>query len=108
MELKTKQKTYKAESAFLPLGLVEDILKAVNINDLLGGVKTQEQQAQLGLKIVELVVENFDSFKGLLIQTFDGLTEEELRTVDIADVAKAVYEIVIFSITKLFSITAKK
>jgi len=101
-------KTYTAETAFLPLGVCEDILKAVDIDTLVLGANDPEKQLALGASIIKIVVSNFDSFKELLKSTFVGLTDDELRTTDIGEVASVITEIVSYSVNKLFNISAAK
>lgn len=101
-------KTYEAETAFLSLGVCEDILKAVDIESLITGYNDPEKQLAIGASILKVVISNFDSFKELLKDTFEGLTDDELRNTDIGEVASTITEIVTYSVNKLFSITASK
>lgn len=83
---KTVIKTYTAETLDCEFGIVEDILDALNTDDIKTGSKKE---------IGFMVIKCMKQLKPFLKDLFYGITDEELRktkTSEIIDVFKGVFE----------------
>lgn len=99
------EKTYTAETFRLSTGICEDILQLVDIDKLLSGdLKDKDFQNVLGFELLKIVTKSFSSFKELLKDIFDGLTDEEIRNTPIDEVGKIVFQIVLHTVNKLYSV----
>ena len=58
-------------------------------------------------EIVKVVISAFDSFRPLLQDVFEGLTDDEYRRTAVKDVGQVIFKIVTFTITELFSASEK-
>lgn len=92
-KLKTIEKTYDAEDVCLSLGVVEDVMQYINLDIFEGGFEALSDEGRIG-EVVRMVVGAYSTFKGLLKDVFDGITDEELERTNIVEVAKAVIDIV--------------
>ena len=93
------EKTSTADDFMLMTGTCEDILQVIDI-DAFGG-KLDEKA--LGMEILKVVIKSFGKFKPMMKEIFDGLTDEEYSRTAIKDVAGVVVQIVMYTITELFS-----
>lgn len=95
------EKTYTCHDFRILTGVCEDLLDIINLDDLLDkGVSTEE----LGQVIMKIVLRGYPKFRTILMQTFDGLTEEEYKRTDITEVGKVIVSIVLYTLTNLFNI----
>lgn len=95
------EKTYTCHDFRILTGVCEDLLDIINLDDLLDkGVSTEE----LGQVIMKIVLKGYPKFRTILMQTFDGLTEEEYKRTDITEVGKVIVSIVLYTLTNLFNI----
>lgn len=90
------EKTYTAETYDLMFGTMEDILNIIDIEKFDSGDKEDFVAAAS-----KLIAGGLNQLKPLLLDVFDGLTEEELRKTRVADLTKIVIEIVKYSITQI-------
>lgn len=98
-------KTYTAESFRLSTGVCEDILQLIDIDKILSGdLQDSQFQKFLGFEIMKVVQRSFGSFKDFLKDIFDGLTDEEIRKTDIVEVGNVVYQIVLYTVNRLYSV----
>ncbi|MCQ2059796.1 MAG: hypothetical protein MJY71_08235 [Bacteroidaceae bacterium] len=93
------EKTYTAEDFMLMTGTCEDILQVVDI-DKFGGTIDEKS---LGMEILKVVIKSFGKFKPMMKEIFDGLTDDEYSRTAIKEVAGVVVQIVMYTITELFS-----
>lgn len=85
-EGRTIIKTYTAETLDCEFGIIEDILDALNTDDIKSGSKKE---------IGFMVIKCMKQLKPFLKDLFYGITDEELRktkTSDIIDVFKGVFD----------------
>lgn len=89
-------KTYEAETYDLMFGTVEDILKLVKIDDMKTGSDVEV------IKMVgEMLIGGLGDVKWLLLDVFDGLTEDELRNTKVSEIATVLVEVVKFAIVEM-------
>lgn len=99
-------KTYKTSDLFVEVGLVEDIFKLVDIDKLLDKSTSEED---LGKMVLKLVIKGWGSFKAVILELFEGLTEEEFKHTRLNEVASVILAIVMGALTSLNNIeTGKK
>ena len=89
-------KTYTAETYELLWGTCEDVAGALNLDDLETGTN-----AELIKMAVNLLMHSMDTVKGLFIDIFDGLTEEELRSASIKEMAQVLVDVVRYTLATL-------
>lgn len=103
------EKMYTAESFILTTGTCEDILDLADKTNLIemmgkGNVDTWD----LGLEGLHTIRKAFPTLKPMLMDIFEGLTEDEIRRTSIVEVAEVVVQIVKYSVGNLSGIKAKK
>lgn len=96
--LTTKVKKYEADMEALPLRVVKDLIKVINIEKIIKESKTDDE---LIMKVGGAIIMSYNTFEKYLITIFEGLTEEELLDTSVTDVAKTITSIVNFTIMKL-------
>lgn len=89
-------KTYTAETYDLMFGTVEDLLNAIDIDNIQSNDKTELLKA-----IAKVIASSLDIVKPLLKDIFDGLTDEELRKVKLNDIIEILVNIVTYSINQI-------
>ena len=94
------EKTYTANDFELATGTVEDVMNCVNIDLFEGGLEALSDISQIG-EFVKIIYNSYDTFKDLLKDVFDGLTDDEFKRTKIKDVAKVVINIVKYSVSEL-------
>ena len=95
---KVVDKVYKSTTYDINFGIVEDVAEALetvtfNTNDN---------------EIFKMILKNIKNVKPLLFDIFDGLTEEQLRSVSTKEIINVVYNIIIYAINELNSVVAPK
>lgn len=103
---KTVEKTYTAEDYALRTGTCEDILGLVDVDKI--DLKNIEDDAAAMVEVVKVVIKAFNSFKPMMMDIFDGLTEDEYRRTNIKDVARVVLNVVKYTFGELFAIASSK
>lgn len=89
-------KTYEAETYDLMFGTIEDIAEAVNLDALKTGSDVEI------IKLVgNLVMSSMGTVKELLKDIFDGITDEELKKVKVAEIATVLIDVVKYTIIQL-------
>lgn len=99
-------KTYTAETFTLSTGVVEDLLKNIDVDKFFSN--GQITKDELAVEIIKVVTKSFSSFKYVLMDIFPGLTEEEYRKSSIKDVAGVIIEAIKHMIAELNAIGNKK
>ena len=89
-------KTYEVDEYTLLWGTVTDVANAVNLDELQTG-----SQAELTKLAFGLVLKSVDTVNELLKDIFDGLTDDELRRVDVTEVAQVIVDVVTYTIKQL-------
>lgn len=101
-EKKKIVKTYEAETYNLLFGTMEDVAKAVKLDELKTGT-----DAEIIKAAANLALNSMDTVKGLMLDIFDGLTEEELRGARVQEIAAVLVDVVRFTIKQLAVHTPK-
>lgn len=96
---KTVAKTYTADTYDLFFGTVEDLAKALKLDNLQTGTNAEIMKA-----ILDLTIHSMDTVKDLLKDIFEGLTNEELRFVKVNDMATVLFETAQYAIKDLFKL----
>lgn len=85
-------KTYTTEECFVEFGVVEDLINMLDLETI--DLNDNSSLLELGKRIA---IDGLDILKPLLKDTFEGLTDEELRHTRIDDIAKVVVNIAKFA-----------
>lgn len=89
-------KTYTADINDVDYGVVEDVSRIINIEEL------QEMTDADSMRMIGSIVKSKSAdVKAVLKEIFDGVTDEELRKVRPRQIAAALYEVVLFTINDL-------
>ena len=90
-------KTYEADTYDLMFGTMEDVAEAIDLDALETGTDTEI------LKMIgKAVMNSLDTFKDLLKDIFEGLTDEELKHTKVKDIISVLFEVVAYTV-KQFS-----
>ena len=84
------EKSYIVNDAYINTGIVETIFDLVDIDKLMSKTTTQEE---LGKELLKIIVKGWSSFKQVIMELCEGLTEEEWKKTKIGDVAKIIIAI---------------
>ena len=87
-------KTYEVDNYDLTYGVIEDVVEIIDGKDL-------ENKNDL----INVAIDSFHLLRPLLKEVFDGLTDDELRTVKIRELIVVIVELIKASITNLKMIT---
>ena len=87
-------KTYECDNFDLTYGVIEDVIEIIDGRDL-------ENKNDL----INVAIDSFHLLRPLLKEVFDGLTDDELRTVKICELIVVIVELIKASITNLKMIT---
>ena len=101
------EKTYIVEDAYINTGIVETIFDLVDIDKLMNESTTQEE---LGRELLKIIVKGWGSFKQVIMELCDGLTEEEWKKTKLNEVAQIIIAILQNALSSLNDIggTEKK
>lgn len=91
---KTIVKTYETDNYDLTYGVIEDVIEVIDGKDL-------ENKSDL----INVAIDSFHLLRPLLKEVFDGLTDDELRTVKVRELIVVIVELIKASIANLKMIT---
>lgn len=77
------EKTYTAEGFELPFGIINNVLETLDFESM--------DKTELGLAIIK----NIKEVKPLMLDIFEGLTEEELNRVSVSKLVPIIFRIFI-------------
>lgn len=103
-------KTYESDVEFITLGVVEAVLKNLDIEKILSEfdldalAKGKVNNITFGVKLAKVVIDNFDAIKLILKEVFDGITNEELDNTKPMEVVNVLKELLGFSMNSLFNV----
>lgn len=106
-KLKEVEKTYTTNDFELSFGACEDLLELVNIDMFEGGLEALSDENKIAL-ILKPIITGVPTFKDILKDVFDGLTDDELKRVKTSEFIKCVATIIKYSITGLASSFGKQ
>lgn len=96
-------KTVESNTVFLPYGIVEDIIHCVDLEALNGEMDKKEMLSKIGPAILS----GMQEITPLLLDTFEDLTEDDLRNCNTADIAAVIIDILIFAVKNMFAKKSK-
>ena len=82
-------KTYEADSYDLPFGVIEDVADVIKLDTIQTG-----SNAELIKMAADVVLRCKDTVKDLMKDIFDGITDEELKTAKVTEMALVLIEVV--------------
>lgn len=88
-------KTYTADSLDISFGIVEDMM------EVLDKVQSNSDENM----ILSAIMKNLKNVKPLLLDVFDGLTEEELKKADTKEVVQVIVNIIVLAIREISRLT---
>ena len=91
-----KVKTYKIDNYELTYGTVEDVFNTFNLDSMKYGTKEE-----LSSIIIKSLPSMRDLITPLMLDMFDGLTEEELRNTKISEITSIILEVVRYSLEEM-------
>lgn len=80
---KEVEKTYEVEGYDLFYGTVEDFIKVIDVDEINDDVE-----------IIKMVIGCLDQVKPLLLDIFEGLTEEELKRTKVKEIIPCIVKVV--------------
>jgi len=89
-------KTYETSKYDLMFGTVEDVAEAIKLDELKTG-----SDVEIIKMAGNLVVTSMDTVKELLLDIFEGLTEDELKNTKVSEIAIVLIDVVKFTIQQL-------
>lgn len=89
-------KTYETQEYRLKFGILEDLAKVINIEEM-----EEITDGEILRMVAKLLIEVPDMVKDFLFDIFDGLTEEELRNVSVEEIAMVFVDVIIYTITRI-------
>ena len=101
-EKKKVVKTYEADQYNLLFGVMEDVARVIKLDELKTG-----EDAEIIKLVGGAVLNSLDTVKGLMMDIFDGLTEEELRGASVKEIAMVLVDVVKYTISTLAKYTPK-
>lgn len=95
-EKKKVVNTYETDTYDLMFGTVEDVAKAIKLDELKTG-----SDAEIIKMVGNLVINSMDTVSDLLKDIFDGLTDEELKRTKVSEIVTVLMDVVLFTIKQL-------
>ena len=95
-EKKKVVKTYEATTYDLMWGTLEDVAHVVDLENL-----KANNNAELVKFVADMALKSMDTVKGLLLDIFDGLKEEEIRNAQIKEIAYVLIEVILYTVRQL-------
>lgn len=90
------EKTYTAEIYDLLYGTLEDFINIIDLDRITNG-----KNADFVSAVSIAVVKGMSQLKPLILDVFDGLTEEELRKTRVSELTAVVIEILKYAIAQI-------
>lgn len=84
-------KTYKTNTLDISFGIVEDMMEVLD--------KVQSDSDEN--TILNVIIKNLKNVKPLLLDVFDGLTEEELKNASSKEVVQVIVNVITFAIREI-------
>lgn len=103
-EKKQVVKTYKTEAYDLMYGTLEDFLEIIDVDVL----TEKMNDVDLIKMVTKIVAASVGKLKPLLMDVFDGITEDELRKTKVKEVIAVILQIAMYSFTEINGIGTEK
>lgn len=91
------EKVYQADGYRLTFGVVEDLVSLIGSIDWAGST---DDTAGI-LEILKVLPRGIESIKPIVMDVYDGITEEELKRADVGDLIQTFVEVFRYSIGSL-------
>lgn len=102
-------KTYEAENYELTTGTCADLINVAEESNLVEIIMSGDKDVvNLGVQGLQALYKAFPKITPLLMEIFEGLTEEEVRNTKIVEVGQLVVDIFTYAINNLFTISKAK
>ena len=95
-------KTYTADEYDLMFGVLEDVIRVVNLDKVKTG-----SDAELIKLVGEAVISSMDTIKDLLKDIFEGLTDDEIKRAKVTEIGSVVLDVVKYTMLKLRALNSK-
>ena len=95
-------KTYEADTYDLTFGTIEDVADSIKLDALETG-----SNAEIIKMAGNLVLHNLGTVKDLMKDIFEGITDEELRTVRVSELAAVLVEVVKYTLKQMQQMNSK-
>lgn len=89
-------KTYEADKYDLMFGVLEDVANAVKLDELKTGSDTEILKM-----VLDLVMRSMGTVSELMKDIFEGLTDEELRSAKVSEIAEVLMDVIHLTIEQL-------
>ena len=99
-----------AETVFLPFGPVQDLIEAIDVEQIQTTLHGDDKDAKSALvaSLAPVVMGTMKEIVPILMDTFPDVSEDEIRLCDTAEICRVVVDMLTFAVTKMFSRSAKK
>ena len=101
--MKNVVKIYTTEQAAIRFGVVEDLMDLIDVDKL-----SQGTNAEIAKVALVLITKGKDSVKELLKNTFDGVTDDELRNTNTAELVGLIVNIVKYTAEEMARVVSGK
>lgn len=92
------EKTYSADTYTLMFGTMEDVIRLIDVEKLQSG--DVNSPAFIGA-VAQLLVGSMDVVKPIMLDVFDGLTEEEIRNTKVSEIVPIFINIFKYSMNEM-------
>ena len=103
-------RTVATETAFIPFGPVQDILEALDIEVIIAMMNDEEvgDTTALIATMGPAIIGAMKEITPILLDTFEDVTEDEIRMCNTADICRVVLDILTLAVTTAFAKSKKK
>lgn len=101
------EKTYECDSYHLMYGTIMDLTKALNLKEVANLLDEESGSNEFVQSIANMIYDSMDLINGILIDMFDGLTEEELKRTHIDEIVQVIVDVAGNSIPLIKRIKSK-
>jgi len=95
------EKTYTTDTYSLLFGTLEDFIKAVDIDAIMGC----NTDAEFISEVSKAITQGFELISPLFMDVFPGLTKEELRKAQVQEMVSVVLGILTYTMSGIFKTT---
>lgn len=85
-------------------GTVEDFIKIIDLDKF----ADKTANAEVIVEVAKIVVKGFDQFKPLLMDIFEGLTEEEVQRIKVKEVVPVLINVAKYSFSEILNTSNEK
>lgn len=93
---KTIVKTYEVRQYDLMFGTVEELAREIKLDEL-----KDINDEKILMTVGKLMITSMNVIKDLLMDMFDGITEDEIKHTTVREIAGILIDVVVYTITEL-------